>query len=135
MFNYLFKGVLAAVAIKLLDNYRQLSLQLLKIEVARCYLHAVRMARRSAISLMQMGVCIALIGVGLLLLHAGLFLLLPWSVKVKALLGVCLGLAYVACGVFALRSAMTEKAWMKKSGAVAMLEEARGQAEANRPAR
>ena len=34
MFKYLIKGILAGVAVKLLDNYRHLSVQLLKIEAA-----------------------------------------------------------------------------------------------------
>ena len=37
MFNYLLKGILSVVAINLLDNYRHLSIQLLKIEAAKPY--------------------------------------------------------------------------------------------------
>ena len=99
MFKYLIKGLLAGMAIKLLDNYRHLSIQLLKIEAAKCYLHGVQMARLSAIGLMRMGLVIALICVGVLLFHAGLFILLPWTVEAKAVLGMILGLAYVVIGV------------------------------------
>ncbi len=120
----LIKGVLAGVAIKLLDNYRHLSLQLLKIEAATCYVRSVQMARRSAIGLMRMGLLIVLMGIGVLLLHVGLFVLLPWSVETKAILGMFLGVAYVAIGALALRAIMAEKNWMKKSGAADMLEKA-----------
>jgi hypothetical protein len=34
MFNYLIKGPLAGMAIELVDNYRRLSIQLLRIEAA-----------------------------------------------------------------------------------------------------
>ena len=129
MFPYLLKGLLAGVAIKLLDNYRRLSLQLLKIEAADGYLHGVQMARRTAIGLLRMGLFVALIGIGVLLLHAGLFILLPWSVATKAVLGMCLGLAYVVIGCVALRAALSEKTWMEKSGAAAMLENAIGKKE------
>lgn len=127
MFKYLIKGLLAGMAIKLLDNYRRLSIQLLKIEAAKCYVHGVQMARLSAIGLMQMGLVIALICFGVLLLHAGLFILLPWTVEAKAVLGMFLGLAYVVTGGVALRAAMDERTWMEKSGAAEMLKGATGQ--------
>lgn len=127
MFKNLIKGFLAGIAIKLLDNYRRLSVQMLKIEAAKSYVHGVQMVRLSAIGLLQMGLVIGLISVGVLLLHAGLFILLPWSVKAKALLGVLLGLAYVIIGGVALRAAMDEKTWMEKSGAAEMVAEATGQ--------
>ena len=124
MFKHLFKGVLAGLAIKLLDEYRCMSLHLLKIEAAKCYLQGVAMARRAAIGLIQMWLFTVLIGLGLLLLHAGLFVLLPWSVEVKAILGMCLGAIYVVIGGWALRAAMDEKLWLRQSGATEMLEDA-----------
>jgi hypothetical protein len=133
MFKYLTKGLLAGLAIKLLDNCRHLSIQVLKIEAAQCYLHGVRMARLSAIGLMRMGLVIGLMGVGVLLFHAGLFILLPWTVETKAILGTFLGLAYVAIGCVALHAAMDEKTWMEKSGVTEMLEEATGQSNKDSP--
>lgn len=124
MFKYLMKGLLAAIGIKLLDNYRRLSVQLLKIEAARCYLHGVQMARMSVLGLMWIGFLIALIGVGALLFHAGLFILLPGSLEVKAAIAMVLGLIYVALGWLALRAALDEKTWMEKSGAAKMLQDA-----------
>ena len=133
MFKHLTQGLLAGLAIKLLDNCRHLSIQVLKIEATQCYLHGVRMARSSAIGLMRMGLVIGLIVVGALLFHAGLFILLPWTVEVKAVLGMFLGLAYVAIGCVALHVAMDEKTWMEKSGATEMLEEATGQSNKDFP--
>jgi hypothetical protein len=127
MIKSLLKGILSAIAIKLLVNKRRLSVQLLRIEAAKSYLHAVRVARLSAIGLLRMGLVIGLICVGALLFHAGLFILLPWTVKARAVLGMLLGLAYVLIGGFALRVAMDEKTWMEKSGVAEMLEKATGQ--------
>lgn len=124
MFKNLFNGILSAIAIKLLDNYRQLSVQLLKIEAAKAYLRGVQMARLSTIGLMWMGLVMGLICLGVLLFHVGLFILLPWSVEAKAVLGMVLGLIYVAIGVIALRAALDEQTWMKKSGAAEMLDDA-----------
>jgi hypothetical protein len=127
MVKNLLKGILASFAAKLLDNYRRLSVQLLKIEAAKSYLHGVQMARLSAIGLMRMGLEIGLICVGVLLFHAGLFILLPWTVEIKAVLGMLLGVAYVVIGVVALHASMDEKTWMEKSGADELLEEAMDQ--------
>jgi hypothetical protein len=129
MLKYLLNGILSGIAVKLLDNYRRLSIQLLKIEAAKSYLHGVQMARLSAIGLMRMGLEIGLICVGVLLFHAGLFILLPWTIGAKAVLGMCLGVAYVVIGGVALHAAMDERTWMKKSGAAEMLEEATGQSQ------
>jgi hypothetical protein len=126
MIKTLLNGVLSAIATALLDSYRHLSVQLLKIEAARYYLRAVRTARLSVIGLMGMGLVIALISVGALLFHAGLFVLLPWTVKAKAILGMFLGLAYAVIGGFALRAAVSERTWMEKSGGAKLLEEATG---------
>ena len=128
MFNYLIKGLMSAVVVRLLDNYRHLSIRLLKIEAAKSYLHGVRMARQSALGLMWMGLLTGLVCVGLVLFHAGLFILLPWTVKAKAVLGMLLGLGYVALGGFALRAEMAEKTWLDKSGASDMLREVTGDA-------
>jgi hypothetical protein len=133
MFKYLVKGLLAGITIKLLDNWRRLSVHLFKIEAAKLYLHGVKMARLSAIGLMRMGLTIGLICVGVVLFHAGLFILLPWTVETKAIIGMFLGAAYVAIGYVALRAAMDEKTWMEKSGVTEMLEEAAGRSQKDSP--
>lgn len=127
MLKILFKGLFAALAVKLLDRYRRLSLQIVCIEAAKAYVHGVRMARLSAIGMMRMGLMIGLIGVGVLLLHAGLFMLLPWSVETKAILGMSLGFIYTVIGAIALCAAIDERRWMRKSGAAALLRKATGQ--------
>jgi len=126
MFKPLIKGLLVGIAIKLLDNCRNLSLQLLKIEAAKAYLRGVQMARLSALGLLLMGLMIGLICLGVLLCHVGLFILLPWSLAAKAVLGMALGLVYVVIGAVALHAALDEKTWLEKSGANEMLEEAVG---------
>jgi hypothetical protein len=124
MLKNLFGGVLSSIATGLVCSCRDLWVQALRIEATKCYLHGMRVARLSAIGLMGMGLVIALICVGLLLGHAGLLILLPWTVKAKAALAILLGMAYVAVGVVVLRVAMSEKTWMEKSGATRMLGEA-----------
>ncbi|MEI6210233.1 MAG: hypothetical protein WCR06_01280 [bacterium] len=129
MLKNLFKGAVAAMAARLLENYRQSSLQLLKIEAAKGYVHGVRMARLSAIGLIGLALLIVWIGMGMLLLHFGLFFLLPWSMETKAILGVCLGLAYAIAGSALLVASLRERRWMEKSGASKMVQDATGMSE------
>lgn len=126
MLNNLLKRFFSAMALKLLDHYRHLSVQLLKIEATKGYLQGVRLARLSALGLLGLGLLIMLAGLGLLLFHVGVFILLPWTVDAKAVLAIILGLAYMVIGGLTLCSAMSEKTWMKKSGATEMLNEATG---------
>ena len=123
MLKYLLKGIASALAVKLLVNYRCLSVNLLNVEATKSYIHGVRLARRSAIGMMLMGLVVGLILLGALLFHAGLFFLLPGGVKVKAALCMLLGLAYSVAGGLALRAAADERTWMDKSGAAKMLDE------------
>ena len=129
MLKDLLRGLLASVAVKLFDLYRRLSLQLLKIEATKCYLRGVQMVRLSVLGLLGLGLVIGLIFVGVLLVHAALFILLPWSLTAKAVLGLCLGVVYVVMGIGVLRVALSERLWMEKSGATKMLKEATGQSE------
>lgn len=126
MIGFLIKGLLAGFAVRLLNQYRQLTLDLLRIETAKCYLRGVQMARLSAMGLLGMGLMVGLVCVGAALFHAGLFILLPWSLKTKAAIGLLLGLFYVLAGALALRAALSERTWMKKSGAGRMLDEVIG---------
>lgn len=124
MFKDLFKGILSSIAVTLLTQYRHLSIRLLKIEAVKSYLHGIQMVRLTVIGLVRMGLFIGLICIGMLLFHASLFILLPWTMKAKAVLGLFLGAFYMITGGVALALSMDEKTWMVKSGASKMLEEA-----------
>ncbi|MBF0100322.1 MAG: hypothetical protein HQK77_05370 [Desulfobacterales bacterium] len=127
MFKYLTNGLQAGITIMLIEKYRHLSTKLLKIEAVKYYLEAVQMARGSAIFLMQMKLVINLMSVGALIFHAGLFILLPWSVEAKATLCIIMGLVYVSIGWVALHALMNEKSWMKNSNVAEMMKEVIGQ--------
>jgi hypothetical protein len=125
MLKALLQGGLSVVSATLAD-YRRLSIQVVKLEAAACYLRGVRVARASTIGLVLLGLVLGLMGTGLLLVHAGLFIVLPWSLPEKALLAVALGLVYVIAGAIALRVALAEKTWLQKSGALTVLDDVAG---------
>lgn len=127
MFKCFIKGILSGIAARLLADYQRVSIQLLKIEAAKAYVRGVQMARLSAIGLLGMALVIGLMCLGAVLFHVGLFVLLPWTVEAKAVLGMGLGLVYMLGGGVVLRIAMEERTWMEKSGADKMLKDAIGQ--------
>ncbi len=124
MFKHLIKGLLSALTVSLLDNYRHLSVRLLRIESTKSYVRGVQMIRLSALGLLRMWLVVALICLGVILVHVCLFVLLPLSVKAKAFIGLFLGLGYILLGCLAIRAAMDEGAWMDKSGASDMVKKA-----------
>ena len=124
MFMNLLKGLLAGFAVKLLENYRQLSVQLLKIETAKACVQGVQLARLSTLALLRLSALLGLIALGVVLCHVGVFLLLPWSLTAKAVLALILGVLYALAGGLLLRAAMTEKAWLEKSGATNRVQDA-----------
>lgn len=123
MFKELLKGLFVDFAAKILETYWKLTLQLLKLEAIKCYIRGVQAVRLSALGLMGLGLLIGFICIGLLLVHAALFILLPWTIEAKAKLGLGLGLAYVLIGAVVLKVALGEKTWMEMSGATKMLRE------------
>ena len=127
MLKCLLKGFLSALAIKVLDQYRHLSIAWLRIEATKSYLHGVRLVRLSAIGLVLIGLMIGLVSFGFLFFHVWLFILLQLPLESKAVLGMLLGVAYMIIGGGVLGVMLNEKRWIKKSGAAEMLDKALGQ--------
>jgi hypothetical protein len=128
MLKHLLKGLAAGAAFARIEKCQRLSTQLLRIEAAKLYLQGIRVARLSVAGALVLGLLLGLIGLGVLLVHAGLFYLLPWSLKTKALLGIALGVVYAAAAGCALWSVMAEKTWIEKSGMDGLLDEAQARA-------
>lgn len=82
-----------------------------------CYVKGVQAARRGVIG--YLGLCLMrfALGFGLLLLHAGLVLYLPWSVREKGLLLLLLGGVYTACAAVAFAVLLSQRTWMRATRA------------------
>ncbi|MHB9144497.1 MAG: hypothetical protein ACYC5Y_04090 [Symbiobacteriia bacterium] len=112
--------LLTRVALRLLKSYRRVSLDLLRIEVAGWYVRGVGAARQLFISGLAMAFLVALAVVGFLLMHLGLYALLPAPANAVALLA--LGALYLIVAILGLRWACSEKTWMKYSKAAHYVE-------------
>lgn len=124
MFQKVIRALLAAFTVTMLNRGRRLSLQMLKIQSARYYLQGLKIANLTVLGLLGLGMVVVLIGIGLLIFHAGVFALLPWSVEVKGVVALCLGLFYVVIAAVAIRVALNEKRWMDKAGISKMVQRA-----------
>lgn len=94
-----------------LRNCRDATLDLVRIRAATCYLQGVQGARRGFIAILLLGVCLMLLGCGFVLLHVGLFLLLPQWWNFGVLMG--LGGFYILAVLVLLRWLCAEKTWLR----------------------
>lgn len=124
MTSKLVKAFQAGMALERVDTCRRSSFRLARIELARIYLHGVRVARTSAGSLIRLCLMVGMMAMGLLLLHAALFMLLPWTLRTKAFLMLGLGVIYTVAAAIVIGLDSRETTWIQKSGAQTLLEDA-----------
>jgi len=108
-------GVVGRVVLWLLKRYRELALDVIKIESAIWYVRGVRTARRAFLGVLALGICLTVGAVALVLIHSGLYALLPWPVNAWTLMG--LGVLYLIMVLLILRWVCSERTWMRYSGA------------------
>ena len=111
------KALLAGMGARLARDYGRMSFDVLKIRAARWYVKGVAGARLAVIAHLLAIASLLLAAVGFVLLHVGVFMLLPLSPEAKGFLLVLLGVVYLALPILALRRAMSQAAWMKASKA------------------
>ncbi len=99
----------------LLQRFRRISVDLLKIKAVVWYVRGVGVARRLFIGMVGLAFLLALAVSGFLLIHIGIYALLPAPANAIVLLS--LGVIYLLTAVLVLRWACSEKTWMKYSKA------------------
>jgi hypothetical protein len=116
MLSHLIKSLITVVAVWLVNHYRRLSIDLLKIEGAAYYLKAIKSGREGFLSVLRVWLGVFFFALGVVMLHAGLFMCLylltekPLAVAI-GLLG--LGGLYVIVILLIARRALSEESWMK----------------------
>ena len=106
------QGILSAFCGRLVDA----ALAIVKAEVAAAYVSCVRNVRRVFVALLSLACLLLLALAGFVLIHVAIFVWLPWSLGVKALVLLILGAAYIACGLAAVLSVSSDRTWMKFAG-------------------
>ena len=86
---------------------------ILQIEAAAVYVAGVRKARQAFIALLGMALSLLLALSGFVLIHVALFAWLPWSLPVKALVLMILGMVYLGGGLAVVRGLSSDRTWMR----------------------
>ncbi|MBK7142091.1 MAG: hypothetical protein IPH75_08430 [bacterium] len=102
-------------------TYLEPTIQILKVRAAIYYLEGVKSARQILILICLLVFVITLIGAGLVLIPLALLLFMPWAPETKAIVGLVIGFLYLLIPSVALISLLSEKRWMKLTGANDML--------------
>ena len=122
-------GVVSALVAALLQEYRRVAVDWLKIRAAIWYVKGVAQARRIAVRIVSVIAALLLGTAGFIVFHVGVFLWLPVSLAVKGLLLAALGLIYVVVAWLVIRSLLSEGSWLKASGAHDLIAQATGRGE------
>jgi len=126
MRHSLIKALQAGILFNRLGTCRNSTVAFAKIEASSLYLRGVRVARDSTIVLLRLSLMVGLIAVGMLLIHAAAFYLLPWSLRTKAYVGLALGGLYSLIGGLVMAREIREQTWLRQSGALALIRQATG---------
>jgi len=102
-------GIISALIGRWIDGV----LGMLKTEAAAVYVAGVRKTRRAFIALLGSFLLLLVAMSGFLLIHAALFMWLPWSLPVKAMLLLVLGLAYLGGGLAVVLRLCSDRTWMR----------------------
>jgi hypothetical protein len=102
-------------------TYLDPSLKMLKLRAAIYYLEGVKGARRILILVCLLVFVITLIGAGLVIVPLALLLFMPWDPATKAVVGIVVGAIYLLVPAVALISLLSEKRWMRLTGATEVL--------------
>ena len=102
-------GIISALIGRWIDGV----LGMLKTEAAAVYVAGVRKTRRAFIALLGSFLLLLLMMSGFLLIHVALFMWLPWSLPVKALVLLVLGVAYLGTGLAVVLWLCSDQNWMR----------------------
>ena len=113
MINSFFQGLFDWLR----STYLEPSLKMLKLRAAIYYLEGVKGARRILILICLLVFVITLIGAGLVVIPLVLLFFMPWEPVTKAVVGIIIGAIYLLVPAAALISLLSEKRWMRVTGA------------------
>jgi hypothetical protein len=117
MINSFFQGMLDWLR----SSYLEPSFKMLKLRAAVYYLEGVKGAHRILVLICLLVFVITLVGAGLVLVPLVLLLFMPWEPTTKAVVGIIIGALYLLAPAVALISLLSEKRWMRLTGATDVL--------------
>jgi hypothetical protein len=119
-------GVVASVgdmAKGLATDYMRRRAELAEIRAVEKYVSVVEGVRKGVATIIGAVALTLLIFTGFLLLHAALFLWLPWTMESRILAMLILGLVYAVPGLLLLKKLTGSNLWMRITGADRMIDD------------
>ena len=116
MFSSLIKGIVTTIAFWLMNRYRRVSVELVKIEAATYYIKAIQSGRQGLRAALLLWLGVFFFALGVVLLHAALFvwLYLWFGTMAAVAIGLLvLGGIYTTVILLVVHWALSEQAWMK----------------------
>jgi hypothetical protein len=116
MLSKILTGVATTVAFWIMNRYRRVSIDLIKIEAATYYIKAIQSGRQGLLAAMLVWLGIFFFALGVILLHASLFVgIYLWfqSMAAVAIGLLVLGAVYVLVILLILGQFTSEESWMK----------------------
>jgi len=92
-----------------------------KLRAAIYYLEGVKGAHRMLFLVCMLVFLITLIGAGLVMAPLALLFFMPWELTTKATVGIIIGAVYLLVPTVTLISLLSEKRWMRLTGATEIL--------------
>ncbi len=120
MLNF-FKGIISSLASGLFKILKGTLIRPLKIEALKMYIKAVGIAREFSIWTLTAISALLLGAIAFVMVHVGVFIILPISLETKGLLILILGVVYGLIACYCLKDMCSEKAWLDMSKASEML--------------
>lgn len=111
------KGIFEFLAMFSLGKLFDLVRDIFKSGVAKIYVDIVEGLRNVYFLLIASIAIVLLVFTGFLMLHAALFLYLPWELCDKLFLMLALGLSYILVPLIAFAVLQSRSRWLKSSGA------------------
>jgi len=97
------------------------AMHIARIKTATYYVRGVQAVRRGLMGYLGLCVLRYLLGFGFLLLHVGLLLYLPWTLKEKGLFLIVLSAIYMLIAGVAFSVLLAQRTWMKTTAADQMV--------------
>lgn len=108
---------------RMFEKFTDLFSGVFKIQALTYYLKGIGRVRRFCLLLFSIFFATATLVGGLILVHAALFLYVPWSPKAKLLALLILGAVYALVSAGFLISQFSQKKWMEFSKAGELMED------------
>ncbi len=94
------------------QSYRKASTEILRLKMSLLYLKTIETSRLLFVSLLEIGISLVFLLVGLILFHAVIFLYAPWEAATKFYVGMGFAMAYLLISFTVFFYIFSQSKWL-----------------------